>query len=337
MYIRSILKELKQLIFEVDLTKPENEEKTIITKKIVRFDNDRLNGNYSIYHTKGLCITKSDFNIFKTSTDHFKVERDYIQISVLISGSSTILKKDIQKNISTGVVQLAYQKEDDIQFQMPKQNNKLLYVRILMSSDFYLRLLKDELWINDDLFYINVCNKKTVVFGNEPIILDLNIYQILLLITDNKYNTEHKIFYLKTKLKELLLTIHMNKISQVKPSFSEEISNKLKIAKAHLLAHYTNPPTIKELSKIIFLNEFKLKKGFKEYFGITIHNFTTDIRMEEAKKLILKRHMITEVAVMVGYRNPSHFIATFKKKYGQTPKQFLEIINPIFILIIGIT
>jgi AraC-like DNA-binding protein len=32
---------------------------------------------------------------------------------------------------------------------------------------------------------------------------------------------------------------------------------------------------------------------------------------------------VNEVAYQIGYNNPSHFIAAFKKKFGVTPKKYL--------------
>jgi AraC-like DNA-binding protein len=34
------------------------------------------------------------------------------------------------------------------------------------------------------------------------------------------------------------------------------------------------------------------------------------------------RLKVNEVADRLGYRSTSHFIETFKKRYGQTPKQY---------------
>jgi AraC-like DNA-binding protein len=35
------------------------------------------------------------------------------------------------------------------------------------------------------------------------------------------------------------------------------------------------------------------------------------------------KYKVNEVASAIGYTNPSHFIAAFKKKFGYTPKKFL--------------
>src|SRR5690606_10348472 len=65
---------------------------------------------------------------------------------------------------------------------------------------------------------------------------------------------------------------------------------------------------------------FKLKKGFKEIFRCTIHTYTIKYRMEKAKQLMEGQQMqIREVATQLGYKNPSHFSAAFRKHFGILP------------------
>src|SRR5690606_29978576 len=97
---------------------------------------------------------------------------------------------------------------------------------------------------------------------------------------------------------------------------------KLDKAKEILHENYQNPPTIKELSSIIGLNESKLKSDFKSSFNSTIHDYTLKIRMETAYKLITEsQKQIKEVSVTVGYQNASHFSAAFRKFFGFNPSQ----------------
>jgi len=101
----------------------------------------------------------------------------------------------------------------------------------------------------------------------------------------------------------------------------EKIRNAEKIIKTQL----SNPPTIKELARKVGTNEFKLKVGFKHLFKNTIYGYLNDYRMEYAREMLGKKNiLIKEVSEKVGYSNTSHFIASFKKKFGVTPKQFLR-------------
>ena len=100
---------------------------------------------------------------------------------------------------------------------------------------------------------------------------------------------------------------------------------KLNEAREIIIAQMIDPPSLKTLAKLVGTNEFKLKVGFKSVFSNTVYGYLSDYRMEQARKLLtVDNSRIKEVAALVGYSNPSHFIAAYKRKYGITPKQHLK-------------
>ena len=91
-------------------------------------------------------------------------------------------------------------------------------------------------------------------------------------------------------------------------------------ARELLEAQYVAPPTIGELARQIGLNEAKLMHDFKQLFGQTIFDFTQNLRMDEAKRLLeTTERSITEVAFDVGYEYSSNFTTAFKRRFGVTP------------------
>jgi AraC-like DNA-binding protein len=83
-----------------------------------------------------------------------------------------------------------------------------------------------------------------------------------------------------------------------------------------------NPYKIKELSRKIGLNEFYLKSGFKKLTGISIHQYTIQLRMERAKELILNTNLpIGEICNALGYTSRGHFSQLFLKYFGILPHQ----------------
>ena len=99
---------------------------------------------------------------------------------------------------------------------------------------------------------------------------------------------------------------------------------KIKNAKDYILKHLDNPPTLKELSKIAGINDYQLKVGFKEIYGSTVFGFLLNHRLDHSRVLLDSgKFLVNEVAYQIGYTNPSHFIAAFRKKFGITPKKYL--------------
>jgi AraC-like DNA-binding protein len=83
-----------------------------------------------------------------------------------------------------------------------------------------------------------------------------------------------------------------------------------------------NPGTLVELAHKAGLNDFKLKKGFKELYNITVFGYLHELRMHKARQLLAEeKRSVREVADTVGYKNPHHFSSAFKKKFGILPGQ----------------
>lgn len=104
----------------------------------------------------------------------------------------------------------------------------------------------------------------------------------------------------------------------------EDNVQKIRLAKNILIDRMTDPPTIPELAIEIGLNEYRLKEGFKNIYGTTVFKFLNDYRLDVARQLLDGGKVkVNEAAYHIGYHNPSHFIAAFKKKFGVTPKKYL--------------
>ena len=92
--------------------------------------------------------------------------------------------------------------------------------------------------------------------------------------------------------------------------------------KEFLHKSFTKEHSLRTLSMAFGLNEFKLKRGFKELFGTTVFDYLHDLKMEHAKQMLTTDGvLINEVSSVVGYKNPNHFSTAFKRKFGINPTQ----------------
>ncbi|MCG8552099.1 MAG: AraC family transcriptional regulator [Desulfobacterales bacterium] len=108
------------------------------------------------------------------------------------------------------------------------------------------------------------------------------------------------------------------------PGFDLSASDVERIHAAHdlLLSEFRDPPTISTLARICGINEFKLKKGFKQTFGMTIFGFIKQQKMKTAWDLIKDDGIsVTRAASEVGYTNVSHFINAFRRRFSINPGQ----------------
>lgn len=92
------------------------------------------------------------------------------------------------------------------------------------------------------------------------------------------------------------------------------------ILKDHL---HGTPPSIDELAREAGMSASKLKRGFKQVFGIPPYQYYLKAKMGEARTLLeSKDYAISEVGHMLGYSNLSKFSQAFKKEFGMTPRQY---------------
>jgi AraC family transcriptional regulator len=89
-------------------------------------------------------------------------------------------------------------------------------------------------------------------------------------------------------------------------------------AREFLLQDLSAPPTIAQIALKVGLNQFKLKKGFKQLFNTSIYAYFQSERMKRAQALLLHNN-VTETAMILGYSNVSHFSAAFRKQFGVLP------------------
>ncbi|MGV0026876.1 helix-turn-helix transcriptional regulator [Phormidesmis priestleyi] len=95
-------------------------------------------------------------------------------------------------------------------------------------------------------------------------------------------------------------------------------------AKTLLLLDVRQPPSLPALAQQAKLNEYSLKRGFKQVFGTTVYGYLHDYRLEQARQLLELRQMsVAEVIAAVGLGDRQHFAATFRKKFGISPRDCL--------------
>ncbi|WP_159993307.1 AraC family transcriptional regulator [Roseomonas sp. 18066] len=97
---------------------------------------------------------------------------------------------------------------------------------------------------------------------------------------------------------------------------------RLELARRLVLAAPEEAWTIRALSRRAGLNERKLKEGFRAHLGTTVNAFVQQARLQKARALLAERRLsVTEVALAVGYANPSHFALMFRRRYGMPPSE----------------
>ncbi|MBO0322169.1 helix-turn-helix domain-containing protein [Muricauda sp. CAU 1633] len=84
-------------------------------------------------------------------------------------------------------------------------------------------------------------------------------------------------------------------------------------------------PQLKDLALQMGTNEYKLKYGFKQLYGITIFRCLVQERLRKTRTLIQHSDLsLKQIAHMTGFKSPAHFSRAFKDKYGLSPSELRE-------------
>ncbi len=126
-------------------------------------------------------------------------------------------------------------------------------------------------------------------------------------------------------LQAIGILIPYAKESAVHAHGDDEYTSKLKQVLEYIGEHYTEELTISQLSKLCFFSEYHFMRFFKKYTGTSCLEYIKNMRLEQAARLFSQgKSNILEVSLSSGFSNLSYFYREFKKKYGMTPKKFIE-------------
>lgn len=91
----------------------------------------------------------------------------------------------------------------------------------------------------------------------------------------------------------------------------------------YIKSHLNISFSLKDVADAVELSPYYASRIFKEDMGISIMDYATMARMNEAKYLLSNpKYRIGEIAAKLGYADPSYFGRVFKKTVGMSPRQY---------------
>ena len=284
---------------------------------------------------KGFFIeTRADDGVFilthqndtqEVKTIEREIDSSFIQFHFCLKGESQFLfnKGSYTLNVAEETSLLLYNPERDLPIHLEVKPNSWL-VSVLISIKQFHGLFSQEA---DYITFLSEDNRDKKYYKDGKISPSMAIALNQLI----NYNLNHSVknIYFKAKAYEVL-SLYFNRSEDAdieQCPFLVDESNVLKIRKAKdiVISRMAEPPSLQELADEIGLTLKKLKEGFKQIYGDSVFSFLLDYKMEVARKLLESGvHNVNEVGLKVGYSTSSHFIAAFKKKYGTTPKKYVQ-------------
>ena len=107
------------------------------------------------------------------------------------------------------------------------------------------------------------------------------------------------------------------------PVLEREVARALADTRRYMEEHLDEPLTISTLSRRACLSATTFKAGFRRLYGLPVHAWLRQRRMERAAELLRSSSLsVLGVAQSVGYSSASQFTAAFRRQYGVTPVQY---------------
>lgn len=251
----------------------------------------------------------------------------FMQLSYAVNGSKSYTIDDGKKEFATFQQQqynYLFFKEDQIRLSwLP--NKHLEIFELGLSPELFAKWLPA-----DHPFYplftesLEKNVSSTMSKQNLPLAPKFSniLYDILHCPLENRY----KQLYIKAKTVELL----SYQLEQYEQYAGEKMNNparqlrkeeveRMYHARDIIVNNLNSPCSLIDLASQVGTNENYLKSHFKAVFGNTVFGYLSEIKMGQAKEMLLEGKSVSEVSTLTGYKHIPHFSRAFKKHFGFSP------------------
>lgn len=252
------------------------------------------------------------------------IDRNYIQFHFALKGSAQLMfnNGNYHLNVSEENSLLLFNTQKDLPLHLKMRPDTWMLSVIVSIKKFHALFSDDAKTIP----FLSESFSEKKYYAQE--LLTPSMAVVLSQLMGSNLHPSIQKLYIKGKVYELI-ALYFNRtgdadLEQCPFLADEDNVRKIKQAKEIILERMAEPPTLQELSDEIGLSLKKLKEGFKQIYGDSVYGYLLEHKMDLARKLLESgKYNVNEIGLRLGYSTASHFIASFKKKYGTTPKKYV--------------
>lgn len=324
MKIRLHSTDIADIVLENSFPDNYKDVENAIMERVIDIDNCLGRGMYKDIFFEGIRISYGDLRLRENALLSFESDFETVEMHFDLSGESiTHLSSSHHSAIrflhNTHNIMYAPGVKGRLELsptsRMIEVNlNPAIFEKYVESSDIHKRFLTD------------LKNQNPSIVGKHNMPITPDMMKILNDIIECPKTGIYKRMYLEAKVIELLM-LQLEQFAahdcHVFCSLKPADIDKMHYARKIILERIHNPCSLIDLARQIGTNEFTLKKGFKEVFGTTVFGMVADVKLMQAKEMLLSGEKnISEISLDTGYKNPTHFSAAFKKRFGVSPSKY---------------
>lgn len=198
-------------------------------------------------------------------------------------------------------------------------------IRVIISKDWMAKYLQIEKL--DEVLQRYLSLKSKSIHVKE---LDFDSQQLMHEILNPDENTPVEMAYIQNRIMLLLENFfswmyQQMSVMEFKIKMTRDEIDQIMEVENQLLENLAQAPTINQLARQAAMSPSKLKKQFKDVYGLPIYEYFQKNRMQRARELLLEgNRSVKAVGMELGFSNLSNFSLAFKKEFEELPSELLK-------------
>ena len=216
-----------------------------------------------------------------------------------------------------------------IESEVPVESFCIFFPEMMVEEVYHSMMASNEQLLEDP-----VLPKQMSVDFIEKTYNDKWLATTLFQIKSEYTNKALDLTWLEEKLYELahgLLMVHRQvnneilKLQSQRASTREELYKRIHIGHEFISAYFDQSITLADAARAACLSPNHFLRSYKQLFGMSPHQYLTERRLQESKRLLLQTDKsITDICMEIGFQSPSSFSGLFSKRFSMTPSQFRQ-------------
>jgi len=276
-----------------------------------------------------ITLFKRDEYIIKNTSCLYNSDSHSLTMGIILNGNSSYesLVNGYTNRYKKGYTLIDILNKDTNLIITSKDTHKQ-FIGLTIKKDFLKQNLPNNNIKDELLDFLEIGKGAKNISNNKT---NPKTQSLALELFHNPYTNNLEKLYTESKVLEIIYTEFTNLVqpNEIKKDthmkFTAQDKEAIYHAREILMNNLKNPPSMKELARMIAVNDLKLKKGFHKYFNTTPHSISLEYRLQEAKRLLHNSDLnISEISQEVGYKYSQNFSNAYYKRFGVRPKELMK-------------